>query len=687
MSHSLGLLFLGEMAHLDTTVTQLIDWSARMRGEGAIGPKLQARLRERTSLEYRGSVELIESLDAAAEGMRRILKLTLIEMGVFLESLPALAEAAAAANAAHASGKTIAEEGPEDPPPAPPPGEDADKELSRTGDNLRGSSSRSSLLARRATQGNSSRDLLARVAPRPLDRRESLAQLVTRRGARRLDSVGEAIVTASSIAEMLLRAPEDASAVGSPSAPDTPHSGVGSAPSPLTRQTSAESGTGSTGGVWLGAQATSSWARLKANRELFRQETRRIFSFLDTVMTHYIFSALCHMFTIALAEVLADEVRYAAQSVLLQDLAADFIRSALPLFERALAFDPELFRSNLFHKSTKGLSKDPIRMGFVRVVHKARLLDVIFASMDVYIFPFSIECHGAGVKRIVLSRVEPSLFLTAGYDRLLRIHHSRTRFCHGQFAGHASIVTACAFSSDDDFFVSASCDHTLRRWDSRNAELLHVYRGHQDAVTDCDLSPDDRLLCSASMDRTVRLWAVASGDCLRLLKGHSHWVKGCRFVSSAHAATTPAPLTTTRILSAGLDKSLMLWSLNPSQPAPEATWAIHEDYICDFAVHGHLALTCSRDCTVKLTEWATGKVLHTLQGLPGQMSSVAFSADGAYFITSSFDNHVCVFRTHDVALQRHLSVHNQGILCSRFSETERTIYIGTVSGVVQSINL
>jgi WD40 repeat protein len=470
------------------------------------------------------------------------------------------------------------------------------------------------------------------------------------------------------------------------------------------------------------------WAKLKANRDLYRQETRRIYAFVDTAVAHYLLSSLTAMLTMSIAEVSGDRAAYGRCAEGLQHLASDFVRSCLPIVERSLAFEPELFKFNLFHKSTRGLAGPGAavtRAGFVPVVHKVRLLDLVFNAIDVFLFPPVVLCHEEGIKDIAFSALDPSYFLTASYDRTLRIHCSKSKFQHAQFAGHRSIVTACRLARDDTFAISGSADGTLRRWDTRTGACDVVFRGHQDSVTDCDLGAGDTLLCSSSMDRTVRIWDAETGQCTRLHKGHTAWVKCVRFVRNATAC-----------VSAGLDGKVFLWNLGEAGTeapggggaggggaggtggggagagagagaAGEAAAATtdanaaaatdanaarefraHSDYICSIAVHGELLVTCSRDCSVRLWSWATGKAIKAAENLPGQPSCLSFSDDGRYIAASSFDNHIFVFRAEDLRLLRHLKVQNQGILTSRFGlGTCLTIYAGTANGYVQELEL
>src|SRR6266851_3544433 len=77
--------------------------------------------------------------------------------------------------------------------------------------------------------------------------------------------------------------------------------------------------------------------------------------------------------------------------------------------------------------------------------------------------------------------------------------------------GHATRVTAVAWSPDSKRLASVSYDKTVRIWDIMTGGNVFTYRGHSDRVLSVAWSPDGKRIATASTDRTVHVWDAATG--------------------------------------------------------------------------------------------------------------------------------------------------------------------------------
>lgn len=196
---------------------------------------------------------------------------------------------------------------------------------------------------------------------------------------------------------------------------------------------------------------------------------------------------------------------------------------------------------------------------FLKISRKFEFLHALFAGMDIHIFPRFVDAHKGGCKSATFSEFDSALWLTGGYDGIVRIHDLREGIPTGadavplaQFIGHKSIVSEVHFTKKDQFVLSCSFDRTLKRiwlyltylvWNSQTGGCEKTLTGHTDSVTTCHISKDSRFAASGSMDCTVRFWDLNTGQCLTVVKKHTRWVKKVRFSDDGRYLTT-----------AGLDK-------------------------------------------------------------------------------------------------------------------------------------
>jgi WD40 repeat protein len=165
--------------------------------------------------------------------------------------------------------------------------------------------------------------------------------------------------------------------------------------------------------------------------------------------------------------------------------------------------------------------------------------------------------------------------------------------------GHTSRVTSVAFSPDGRRIVSGSGDRSRQRalgelkvWDAdKGIELLSL-KGHTLPVTSVLFSPDGRRIISGSDDRTLKVWDADKGEELLSLKGHTNGVR--------------------RVVFSPDGKCLVSWGLKTVgyKPGGVPLW----------------------EWEVKVWDAEMDQEIRSLKGHTGQVTGVAFSADGKRII-------------------------------------------------------
>eukprot|EP00842_Homolaphlyctis_polyrhiza_P004484 jgi/Hompol1/5036/HPOL_004113-RA len=433
------------------------------------------------------------------------------------------------------------------------------------------------------------------------------------------------------------------------------------------------------------------------SKRALQRDVNHIFAEVDRCTEYSLVCMSSVLVVLAFAEILDEKEVYNKFCNLAHELSMDFVSNTLKTTwdllnkeiptEVTLASlrDPYALRDvlkRLLELRTVNGRVPKYRMR--KLFYKFAMLHDIFRATDIHIFPNFVAAHKEGAKCAKFSAFDSCLWLTGGYDCVIRISDIRSannHICLAQYVGHKSIVTDVHFTKNDSQIVSSSFDRTLKIWNAQQATAERTLVGHTDAVTSCDITSDGRYIASGSTDCTVRFWDYNNGECITIIRKHTRWVKCVRFSPDGrHLAT------------AGLDRRIYIWDTkilaNSRSPTHSRCIDPFGDYVLDMALcKPSLLLATARDSTVRLFDYMTGHELQSFNLSPSWACSVCFSDNGEYFATGSFDNNVLIFRTKDFVKMREIRVFNLGIMCVRFPKDLSYVIVGTTEGFIQQIPL
>ncbi|TWT29590.1 Serine/threonine-protein kinase PknD [Posidoniimonas corsicana] len=257
----------------------------------------------------------------------------------------------------------------------------------------------------------------------------------------------------------------------------------------------------------------------------------------------------------------------------------------------------------------------------------------------------------------------------------------------------AQYVHSVAYSPDGRRLAAGCSDGSIHLFDVSSGEQETMLRGPQQGVLSVRFSPDGRRLLTAGYDSKARLWDLATGRQLQTFDDHSWWVWSADF--SADGA---------QIVTASQDGKSIVYRLDPVQRryVLQTVFDQHEGpvYSAAFSPADGRVATAGYDNSVCM--WSPSMVQAAdlagriagaggaeldyvrLSGHRGPVRGVAFSADGKYLLSGSYDNSLRLWDVDQNQTLKTLRGHGSGVRACAFAPDGRWAASG---GQDQSVRL
>jgi WD40 repeat protein len=267
-----------------------------------------------------------------------------------------------------------------------------------------------------------------------------------------------------------------------------------------------------------------------------------------------------------------------------------------------------------------------------------------------YRFPHNVR----DVNRLQIS-ASGRYALLAGY-KVVRLWDFRSGTALRSLSGHSGTVECAAFSPDERFIVSGGYDNTIRLWDVATGQQIRFIGQHDSYVESVAFSPDGNYLATGGMDNLIKLWDVQTWELITTFEGHTDWVLSLRFSPDSRY-----------LISGSQDLSIKLWEIS--------SWGLLASFygfersvegageLIDFSPDGKSIIGVSARNTFAQWDVATGEQIRTFAGHTDTVTSVRFSPDGRYIVSSGADRLVKVWSVDGREMASY-SGHQAADICS-----------------------
>ncbi len=243
--------------------------------------------------------------------------------------------------------------------------------------------------------------------------------------------------------------------------------------------------------------------------------------------------------------------------------------------------------------------------------------------------------------RTVAFSPDGQFVVSGGDDNTARVWESTTGKEITRLA-HGGPVTDVVFNQDGRHVLTGSEDSTTRIWDTRTGDNL-AFLLHTGGVRVVAYSPDEKFVLSGSDDDTTRIWDVAAKTELMRLSETGDVLSAAYSPNGLYVAT------------GGADGTAHVWRIADGQEISRVNHGIRVRAVA-FSPDGQFTLSAGCDeldirsnCakgSAHIWETTTGKEISRLDE-DNEILSAAFSPDGKYVLTGSFDGTARLWRVAD----------------------------------------
>jgi cytochrome c len=283
--------------------------------------------------------------------------------------------------------------------------------------------------------------------------------------------------------------------------------------------------------------------------------------------------------------------------------------------------------------------------------------------------------HGGPVRALAIS-ADGRTAISGSFDQTAIVWSLRRNAAEQVLRFHDGAVDAAVLLGDGRAATGGE-DGRIAIWRFGRERPDAVLEGHGAPVVALAVAPDGKSIASASWDHTVRVWPLAGGGggggggggAPRVLEGHLQNVNGVAFLPDG------------RVVSAGYDASVRIWSLSAAAESPNIV-SLPTPLNAVAVAHDGEILAAGADGRVHFLR-PTGEPSGAIEAQPTPIIAVAVSPDGKLAAASSIHGSVAIIERESRKLARTLVGPGLPVWSLAFFPDNRTLLTGGTDRIIR----
>ncbi len=285
----------------------------------------------------------------------------------------------------------------------------------------------------------------------------------------------------------------------------------------------------------------------------------------------------------------------------------------------------------------------------------------------------TLKAHAGAVNTLAFSP-DGTKLASGGADKAVKLWDVATLALVANWTNPNAPVTTVAFSGDGKRLAAGTDGRQAKLWDLATGKEVHEFKGNEGAAKLVAFSPDGKLFATgvAPPSFGVTIWDPTSLECVAFLHDQAGGAWGMAFSADS------------KVLAVTRSDGVVLFDLANGSLPGKLKGHDREVLAVAFSPDRKTLASGSGDCTVRLWDFETQKLLRVLKGHTGPIASVAFSADGRFVVSGSGDRTVRLWEISAPKETETLRGHTDAVNALAFSPDDKML---ATAGADRSIKL